>query len=976
VNFWEHIYDVSGARPKDVTTANWVTTVNGLWQSGLAVDVAVLNAVYSSAQTLNSAPLLRLTAGALRSIVDRLEEASALHDVARRYRPSAKSTQTSELWAILAALPNKTELSSALTAATNLNSKNKALADALKLILSAHTRLVEAAGGATAFAQALTAAEPSSDIAELARIIRLAQLRAKNVSSSGIFASEKDPVLHAGMQDKARVVTGSRDAINMLNTEITAYNGQDKSALVNALLGEARGAAGTRALEDRLGMLGRRILDAEKEIGGLYARELREAVRFADYTAAFEQLRDQGVFDEDLISGRDILTPLQLNAESARFNQGATSVADSAVLGFKQSLKPGEMLQFDVKGEGWAPSCALQKASADDVDFDITKTDALVGPEGYMVRWDSTSYTAESATEQSMREKHKSVDACLTASGGYSTPFGGAQLSVTGCVGTRWSDSETDSSSQGSEQRQSASFAGGVHLKNTPFPNAPAGALLLVATAHDRPTVIRDVMVVGRRGNYMAPTDATVLTPDGPAVDVYLVVNDLNPTGGRCQVRSDMLHVEGVRVTPSGSIAKAVSEAMAATLEELEKQAPQILAQGQLLPTEETQLRTEARQRVTSKTGRPFSEIPPAMQDLYETWVSAKMTSLARRATLARQKRELELTVLEAASLEREKDSAVEQTEALQALAQSALRQFKDHKLDQYQYSVVTFLRDYVPPILELRYPRALASLLAAPTGATAAASAVKELDALENFDFAAPTGDVAVKLLAFASKVQSALETAAITSSEVSYPKAVLVFPKPENFGVNGEPPAMDPATNYRTVDLLRAQSFWNALRSNPPGTATFSIVPSDLYDVHGGNSRLGCHESAPVVREMGLYASTNDLRDWGDADSRLPLQIGSELFFPTPAGIHHYTKTNTDWLNARVPVIGGDASVAFQTLKQRFGENNTGMGLSPFGTFTIDLTRFPAALETVEDIRVLFSLEVRPSAPVVAVESCLFAD
>jgi hypothetical protein len=129
----------------------------------------------------------------------------------------------------------------------------------------------------------------------------------------------------------------------------------------------------------------------------------------------------------------------------------------------------------------------------------VTPT-AETGPEGYWVSLSNGSFTSHSTTDSTDTRKSigASIRACATATTG--APESRLRFAIEACIHASidriWSDATADSN--GVEARTSASFASGVRLPATPFPEAPAGSLLAVVTRGGHPGEILDVRVVQR----------------------------------------------------------------------------------------------------------------------------------------------------------------------------------------------------------------------------------------------------------------------------------------------------------------------------------------------------------------------------------------------------------------------------------------------------------------------------------------------
>ena len=997
-SFWERTHNLIYALPEAVDASSVGSVLAQIDSKNFDVEYQVLAAAFAPNATLDTPPLLSIVGDALRSSIDQLETVSEMHDLACRYRTCAptSTSQASEMWRLVASLADVTRLDAAVSAATSLNTAHASMRNAFAAIAARHANLRAAydrARAGSGHLAGITSAHPiAPEAEELAALISLADDRYRNFQTDGLFLGAGARSLHAGMQNKQIVVQQLGQQVSALEAAYASFLDQ-RVSLVNTLLQELRNGQETRGLLDRIGIILERISNASAELGGLRAREMSERAAWASYLDAFEDMRDSGVFDGDAAANTDQLPALDVSGADARYSGSPASPAQLAVrypagsaTPWKKTVRAGQSLRFDVRND-WTPSCALRVKTApgaplgaiagpDAGSYGISNIDRLSGPEGYIVQWTGSGFDTRTTTADTTFRMGLSVDACIKLS--YGTPVfaefvTGARLEawVQACANLSLTQTFSNAESSGTDNRSSASFAGGMHLDNTPYPYAPAGALLLVLTAPGTDTIV-DVQVVGRQAAFIAPED----------VDAYLVVNDFNPvsSGGRCDgFLNHKLHVEAAQVTSFGATADQLARAMAASLGEIRGAASGILAQGQLVPGEEQLLRLHARQRVAALTGFDVTQLPPAVSEFFETWISAELVSLNRRAEMYRHERELRLAGLERNALIHERDAAAEQSRLVRLAPRWLLRRLQTSRLAQDERALLRYLRDYAPPIFELRYPRALRDLLLSPD---ASVSAKLQLDQLESMDFAATSDDIAAVLLTLGNKVNDSLESAVANSADYGVVRAGVSFPDPDDYHGAGDPPppncgvfapcnqpAAPPLTTWHAVELTRAKQVWSALRAR--GKVTFNVTPADLYDSHGGIGQLTCYDSAPIIRKMAVYAVTTDGNDWGQIDYRPALEVAAEQLFPTSTGAPVYVKTDTDWLFTGVPMLGGAENEALSDLRAH--DSAAASGLSPFNTFTVDFANFPVPFDQTKQLVVTFELETRPIAsPGVAVAEC----
>ncbi len=974
--FWARAYGAGSPLPQsdaDITPSSVGPMLDATFNTSLGVDAAVLNAAYQNAAALDSPPLLTITGDALRTMTERLETVSAMHDTACRYLncDSAPSTLTSQAWGLLSALPDTTQLKNALMSSPAVAATHGELWHALDAVRANHARLEKAyaTAGGGALPAMLSGAEPAP-ARQLAALVRRATDRTTSYHTFGFFLSNGARLLHAGMQNKALVLQQVEQHEAALSAARDRFN-NNRVSMVQGLLQQLRGEADLTSLQDRTDMTTQHMTDLLGQLEGLQEREAKERVTYADFKATFDAERAQGVIDDSAAAQQTVIKSAPLSAYSARYDGKAVKADAWAAIGgdglpWVHSLKQGEELRFQVTGQQWEPTCALQRASIpapDGKNYKIDTSDAATGPEGYMVQWSNGTFTGHSHSSGHTHEVSADVKACVKEIHGLDALGNGFQASIEACLGYKYSRTWSESDNDGTDNRTTASFTGGIHLDETPVPFAAAGSLLVVSTVPGNALAIVDVQVVARQDVYVAPMD----------VDTYLVVNDLSPAVGACIVKADKLVVDAVKVTPVGTLALQLATAMTQTLQEIEADRPAILAQGDLLPTESTLLRQHARLRVSQLTGRDVSQLPDAVGALFDTWLSAEIVSLERRARMARLQREIKSDVTELGALAHDVAANGKQSRLAQLIPMWQLRQLADQRLEVERNTLVQLVSDDLPPIFELRYAKALAAFKS---------SAATQLLALRDIDFGSP-GDITTdKLLAVSLAARTRLELANLDSADYGTVMTAVVFPSPASYGKGPPVPncglfgtctdgSRPPATLWRPVDMPRAQQVWNAFTGKT--VANFTITPSDLYDPHGGNGRLNCSDGAPVIRNMALFAAHKTGVEINGLHNRPAMQIDPELDFPTGAGELRYVRADTDWLFTGVPLLGGTDTAAITSTIETHG--SVAQGLSPFTTFSIDLQNFPTALppKSVDQLILVFELEVRPTAPPgVAVPGC----
>jgi hypothetical protein len=162
-------------------------------------------------------------------------------------------------------------------------------------------------------------------------------------------------------------------------------------------------------------------------------------------------------------------------------------------------------------------------------------------------------------------------------------------------------------------------LAVGMRLADTPFPAAPAGALLFVEVkpgSHGAAGEVYDVRVLSE------PNTSVLVSGD---FDYYRVVNDDASCG-----RSDdsPLTVSATVLQTVGVKAKEMGTAMAAAYKRIRTDVGQLAAQGSVQPDEGALLRAQAygdvRAACAAAEGQGASceptAYPPALLGVFDTW--------------------------------------------------------------------------------------------------------------------------------------------------------------------------------------------------------------------------------------------------------------------------------------------------------------------------------------------------------------------
>jgi hypothetical protein len=524
----------------------------------------------------------------------------------------------------------------------------------------------------------------------------------------------------------------------------------------------------------------------------------------------------------------------------------------------------------------------------------------------------------------------------------------GVKAGIKAEAGVKWDKAHTDSTSKGDESRDTGSFSVGLRVPGTPFQSMPAGSLLLVQTVPGS-TSLQDVIDVRV---LHAPVSSVLIAQNA---DLYLVVNDL---GGCADTSADALSVTITPMQALASQAKQLTGAMAGVYNSLRQRAALASERGVLTPTEISAMHDEAVAQVTTACNCDFSSYPAPLRELFGTWVNKELVALERQVAMFKDRKSMELAVIERDGLSAELATQAEKRRLQYLLPAWMLRNLDADALRESMRPLLRSLTQELFPFLQLRYPSALVH----------GSEASSRLSTLLQNTWATATVDLADQV----THTASVLMTEAVTSIRDNPPTkssdlAVLSFPNP-----TGTVPA---GSIWFQASPESAGASWSAINNDNARTASFQIRPEDLYSAQGGPSILSCTDSAPVITASALFVSLDSeatgqrlsSQNWG-----VPLKIGGAQSFATAAGVPSF-RFPSAWLSQEIPVLFGISGDAVNVFKQFAATTNVAQGLSPFTRFDVDLSAlkpledqgilsFASDGSGVPEMLMMFQLETRP--------------
>lgn len=929
------------------TTADAAETAVGLAATGSrGADQAVVSALFTVPSTiqpenvaltrppLRGLPVLALLGDALKPLIDDLDGLAVLHDIACQFqdcRSPATNTPSRRAWTILSSL-EASGLTNEVTATPHALAGWKPVFAQLAAQQPVLTRAIEQA---TSVAGGLASARQESDVHPLARPLWLLYKHARSLhdhfEATGMFDPTAQNLLQGSvLQDQqAHVVQVLRDRVARLSGTVSDY----KAGLVAALQAQIAvmdaGAQIDNLTNQRLhkaAEMDQKAENAEKlRVGGD-----AEADAFASLAASFADVQrslDQGAYVQ--IGNTQTF---RVNGGDARF-QASRAPADIAVQ-LIPNLAAGQMLVIQTSNT-WKPTCALREQlflkpdGLSNVGADLSQ--AEIGPEGYVVSWNGSTFDARSAGRSVSRES--TIGASFRICEGTGPAGKVVGISAEACVygDIHKTTSMNASSTSGGESRSSAAFSTGLRLPSTPFPEAAVGSLLVVLTDPQTGSV-REVKVVH--------TGATSILIEQSS-NAYFVVND------KMCGTPDTTHELTVNVRAMTSVtatAEAALKGMAAVLGYMRQQQDTYVAQGTLLPTQATLLRQQAAVLLQAEMDRipelnkiHVADLPVPLLNLFDAFVSHEIVATERRIEIRAIQRSLDLDLIELRTIDDELAAGATRARLQRLIPQWMLRNLDHDQLRGSLVDVLTVSRDFLRPIFDLWYPHALDNHQGGP-----------EISALLNADVDTSLVTLADKGRVFVNTLLDAYEDATFGAKQAGQqlPIVVVTFPRP----------GLDPSNAFwREADAVRARRVWDAIDRHT--VAHFEITAEDFYSRNGGDAVLSCNEVTPVIKTMEMFV----VRPNGDVSNTILNSVnrsfhgtaGLSQSFVTPAGPKVYELSGSPWFPGSawqsfdVPVRYGENEAAVQTFLSSPRQQRP-IGLSATGGFDFDfsiLDRLPSS-------------------------------
>ncbi|WNG30977.1 hypothetical protein F0U62_48395 [Cystobacter fuscus] len=939
----------------------------GVLDRGLRAERQVLLATFASG-SISAPPLtgdlvFYVMGDALEGIRRRLEDVSLLHDMSCRFMScTSLRSKTRQLWGLLGSMHDEDALKKEVDAIARLletERLDKQWVEAFKRIQAQHGIFEAAAKVALGMGSAydkeawFTRAPASipATVTSFTSLLKTARARVSGYDTNALFVLSDAQRLEVGLdaQKQVNINTQVDVQISSVTARKNAYQFERKS-LVEGLLGQLANQQELTNISSQTDVLYEQTVTLSKDLDGLRSSQAIDDIRHGGFMKGFELL-NAGVASE----GRDVIKverPLSVSAKHATYTgQGgvsnlATVVVPSSGAPFKLVANKGNIINIQVSGE-WSPTCALSQT----VGFNGSKvrpvtdnqTPIMTGPEGFTVNTVEGKYYADGTQTVTSDGKYRNWTASAKVCGGFSllkpveliTSFLGFSANAELCggwdVGDTWNETESTTNGNGSESRSSMTLSRGVRAKRTPFPNQPAGSLLLVRTT--RPAVnnpssipassILSVQVV------RAP-NTSVLVDD--TSDLYFVVNDLSdPTCGTANPSELTLKV--THLQSEAAAARNIFRAMASAEQMLRNDAEKYVAQGRLLPSQAALLRNAAYAQVYNQcvsdcpegqscSCSDLSSYSESLRNLFETWLAYDIVAIEREVELVNIERQMRSLHLELKALAKNYTLAQGKSRLLALEPVWALRNLDGSELRGELGKLNGIMTRLVEPIMKLRHHELQASF---------ADEDKRKLKAL--LEFNPLTSDLVAlssSATAAAEMINGHLKNERERGPTKTVSEVIVSIPRVDK----------KVTSEFATVSNEMAAGVWRQILAGKDPVITLN--PSHLYEKGGGTLVLGCTQSAPIINTMAFYLAHNE------SNSYLPYSLSTtfspEMTFPTTTDLYEYSFVRPDYLAPTVQMLLGFPEDALTSLRLYWQNSGTQVatGLSPFSSIHLDLSSF----------------------------------
>ncbi|MFE8604555.1 hypothetical protein [Archangium violaceum] len=971
--FWNTVYLEGETGRVIATDADAAATIQDIQGHALRAERQVLRAAFEvpsvSEAPMNGMLLLSLMGDALHGIQQRLEDVSLLHDMSCRFKScTGTRSRTRQLWGLLGSLHDqpalKTELDAiaALVGSARLDAKWVKPFSAIHArhdVLQAAIKDVLGAGGDGVYNKDhLLSRAPTSlpaTASAFTSLVKTARARVRGYDANTLFVLSNARRLEVGLdaQKQASINTEVNKKLSAVTTGIANYR-LDRQLLVKGLLGQLESQQEMTNIFTRAQLLHEETVQLSMDLDGLRASQAVDDVRYGDFMKGFELL-NAGVAAE----GREVLKserPLSVSPANATYT-GPGVVADLASVAvpelagspFRVVAEMGDVVNIQVSGQ-WSPTCALRQTTGFNgsnvkaVAGPGSMAPAMTGPEGFAVTESEGNYYAQGVQTVTTGGTYENWTANVKACAGLSLPkpialitdLLGLSLSAEACgafdAGRTWSRNNSTTRGDGSESRSTLTLSRGLRSERTPFPEQPAGSLLLVRTrpqAVPNPTYIPATDILSVQV-VRAPTTSLLVDE---ASDVYFVVNDLKSSS--CgTVDPSALTLKVSHLQSEAAAARKIMRAMASAEKLVRDEAAVFVAQGRLLPSQATYLRNKAYDEVYNQCVRDYcsssagctcnnlSQYSESLRNLFETWLSKDIVDIEREVELVNIERRMRALRMELVGLEKNYNVAQQKSRMLALEPAWALRNLEGSELRGELRDLSYVVTHYVEPVVTLRHPELRTRFT---DDDKAKLNVLTDVDPLFS-----DLVDLATKARIMSEMVNSKLESERALGPTQTIHELFISIPRVDK-GIT---------SIFNSVDGETAAAIWTKILAGKDPAIT--LTPEHAYWKGGGQKVLSCTQSAPIINKMALYLVHDS------ATTYLPYNIQTyfapEMSFPTTPQLQQYEFVSPNYLAPSVQLmLGWQEQVATDLTTYWAGEGTSvATGLSPFSTISLDLSSF----------------------------------
>lgn len=782
-----------------------------------------------------------------------------------------------------------------------------------------------------------------------------------NVHKTGFFSGYDSGVLEVGLDNDALLAVKNRNQVvtNQLQQKLDAYQSKRQELLTTmrqTVEADLNGAATSYSLRS----VSLRLQNLVNDLNGVRASIAANKDSFSRYVAQLDRAENGKLFDtyNHQPGAADNLF-FTASPKDAKFHDGEALPADIAVFNFrKMELAEGQYLRFSVTGS-WAPVCALKKSAyAGNINFQNTRVDSsgftlASGAGETHVRSSSTVHT-----ETNYTDSHASLDGCL----GVGLPLGSEFLSANlkACVGVttgrRVENSKSQVESHANQFSTDARFYSGMRLDNTPFPDYPAGSLLVVIMPKGETALSKKIAVT-----VLANQAAVFANQDS---DLYLVVNDcVDPTA-----LTDQLTINATRVSTKHEAAANTLRSALQGIKVIEEGAEKAINTGSISTRVLQTLKAQVIANLTADgTTPPDFYAFPVLLNLFNYWLDNEVLKVELMAEARSLERQIDIL-----ALEQERFQAAEKSNAQIKNIIELQYHFASNAADLYFIveplnRAVSYLRTRLIPMIKLHYPKVLKDIPAAQIQ-----SLLPSIDA--------PLTDVGKDVLTVISSINDHLEDSysVFANSTQSYTLMVR-FPKPGGVPI----PIAVP-----TADETRSRAVWEALTGgSKESSVNIDFQAADFYQPWLPSWRLSCQQVKPVIRDMMIGIGFKDaeleapeLSAWNSKQISVNSEFTGQLTFPQVFGPEKFRLANPN-VSSKILGVGFFPGEIIGKLQEIFESKSfagkAGLGMSPMST--LKLTNLASvrsifgeksvcptclSLSRISDIYVAFKVDVNTVA------------